>query len=146
MRLRIAWIKQGRSAPEIETLTTDYLQRIGRYVPVEAQEFRSEAALLEHAAKQRGSSTLVLLDPRGRQLSSEQFADLIREQQERGTAQLTFAIGPADGFSDSARRAAAFTVSFGPMTFAHELSRVLLVEQIYRAFTILKGHPYHTGH
>ena len=146
MKLRIAWIKQGRSGPEIETLTADYLQRIGRYIPIEAQEFRSEAALLEHASKQRGSSTLVLLDPRGRQLSSEQFADFIRQQQERGIAQLTFAVGPADGFSDGARAAAASTMSFGPMTFAHELARVLLAEQIYRAFTILKGHPYHTGH
>ncbi len=59
---------------------------------------------------------------------------------------LVFAIGGSDGFSDEARRQAAFTLSLGKMTLPHELARVVLVEQLYRAFTILKRHPYHLGH
>ena len=56
------------------------------------------------------------------------------------------AIGPADGFSDAARKSAIATLALGKMTLAHELARIVLLEQVYRAFTILKGHPYHTGH
>ena len=89
---------------------------------------------------------LILLDARGRQFTSEEFANLLRDQQDRGTQNLFFAVGPADGFSDKARAAADLVLSFGKMTLAHELARVVLLEQIYRAFTILKGHPYHTGH
>ena len=59
---------------------------------------------------------------------------------------LIFAVGGADGFSDEARSAAQHTFSLGKMTLAHELARVVLLEQVYRAFTILKGHPYHSGH
>jgi 23S rRNA (pseudouridine1915-N3)-methyltransferase len=57
-----------------------------------------------------------------------------------------FAIGPADGFSDQIQKAAAFRLSLGKMTLSHELARVVLLEQLYRAFTILKGHPYHLVH
>ena len=59
---------------------------------------------------------------------------------------LLFAVGPADGFSDQARQAATLVLSLGKMTLAHELARVVLLEQLYRAFTILNGHPYHLGH
>ena len=86
------------------------------------------------------------LDARGRQFTSEEFANLLRDQQDRGTQNLFFAVGPADGFSDKARAAADLVLSFGKMTLAHELARVVLLEQLYRAFTILKGHPYHCGH
>jgi 23S rRNA (pseudouridine1915-N3)-methyltransferase len=79
-------------------------------------------------------------------MSSEELAVFVREHQDRGTQTLLFAIGPADGFADETRRAASHTLSLGKMTLPHELARVVLLEQLYRAFTILKGHPYHTGH
>jgi 23S rRNA (pseudouridine1915-N3)-methyltransferase len=88
----------------------------------------------------------VLLDARGRQFTSEEFAEFLRDQQDRGTQTLFFGVGPADGFTDKARGAADLVLSFGKMTLAHELARIVLLEQIYRAFTILRGHPYHTGH
>ena len=59
---------------------------------------------------------------------------------------MMFAIGPADGFSEDAMRLAGIRLSLGKMTLAHELARVVMLEQIYRAYTILKGHPYHLGH
>jgi len=88
---------------------------------------------------------LVLLDPRGQQLSSEELASLLEREQAIGTA-LLFAIGGSDGFSEDARRQAGFTLSLGRMTLPHELARVVLLEQLYRAFTILQKHPYHLGH
>jgi 23S rRNA (pseudouridine1915-N3)-methyltransferase len=89
---------------------------------------------------------LILMDSRGKQLSSEEFASFLGDYQERNPLPLVLAIGPADGFSEAARAAAQHAISFGKMTLPHELARVVLLEQLYRAFTILKGHPYHSGH
>ncbi len=143
MKLHVAWIGKSKDAA-YAALTAEYVKRIRRYLPVVAHELRSEAALLELAAKQR--AVLVALDARGKQLSSEQFADFLRQHQERGTQRLLLGVGPADGFSEAALAKAAGTLSLGKMTLAHELARVVLLEQVYRAFTILARHPYHSGH
>ena len=143
MKLTLAWIGKTKD-PAVAALTAEYLKRISRYVLTDSAELRTEVALLDTARKQRG--TLVLLDSGGKEFTSEQFAEFLRKQQDSGAQRLSFAVGPADGFSDTARSAAAFRLSLGKMTLAHELARVVLLEQIYRAFTILKGHPYHTGH
>ena len=147
VKLQIAWIGKTRE-PAIQSLTAEYLKRISHYVPTESHELAAEAALLKLAdrASGRTAPVTILLDARGRQFTSEEFAELLRDQQDRGTQNLMFAVGPADGFSDHARGAADLVLSFGKMTLAHELARVVLLEQIYRAFTILRGHPYHTGH
>jgi 23S rRNA (pseudouridine1915-N3)-methyltransferase len=147
VKLQIAWIGKTKEV-SIRALTAEYLKRISHYVASESHEMTSEEALLELAGRTGGRTTpvLVLLDARGRQFTSEEFAELLRDQQDRGTQNLFFAVGPADGFSDKARAEADLVLSFGKMTLAHELARVVLLEQIYRAFTILKGHPYHAGH
>ncbi|HWX54431.1 MAG TPA: 23S rRNA (pseudouridine(1915)-N(3))-methyltransferase RlmH [Verrucomicrobiae bacterium] len=147
MKLQIAWIGKTKE-PAIRALTEEYLKRIARFLPAESHESNSEAALLELTKKSatRTKPVLILLDARGRQFTSEEFAELLRDQQDRGTQNLFFGVGPADGFSDEARHSADLILSFGKMTLAHELARIVLLEQIYRAFTILKGHPYHTGH
>lgn len=147
MKLQIAWIGKTKETA-IRALTEEYLTRISRYAGTESREMNSEDALLDLAAGTTGRTkpVLVLLDARGRQFTSEEFAELLRDQQDRGTQNLFFGVGPADGFSDKARHSADLILSFGKMTLAHELARVVLLEQIYRAFTILKGHPYHTGH
>jgi 23S rRNA (pseudouridine1915-N3)-methyltransferase len=145
MRLHIAWIGKTRDSA-IQSLTTEYLRRLARYVPAESSELPSEAALLKLVEKSRPAPTLVVLDSRGKQFSSEELAEFLRRHQDRATPALLFAIGPADGFSDRARAAAALQLSLGKMTLPHELARVVLLEQLYRGFTILKGHPYHLGH
>ena len=147
MKLQIAWIGKTKE-PAIRTLTEEYLKRISRHLPTESHEVSGEPALLQLTSKAAGRTApvLVLLDARGRQFTSEEFAELLRAQQDRGTQNLFFAVGPADGFSDEARHSADLILSFGKMTLAHELARIVLLEQIYRAFTILKGHPYHSGH
>jgi 23S rRNA (pseudouridine1915-N3)-methyltransferase len=154
LKLKVAWIGKTKE-PAIQSLTGEYLKRISRYVPVEGVALRDEAALLESCAqlssaksKKTGAvkSTLVLLDAKGKQFSSDEFAEFLRNYQDRNPLPLVFAVGPADGFNQSTKAAAQFTISLGKMTLAHELARVVLLEQLYRAYTILKGHPYHCGH
>jgi 23S rRNA (pseudouridine1915-N3)-methyltransferase len=146
MKITIAWIGKTKE-PAIQTLTDDYLKRISRYAEVAGLSLKDEAAVLSLARgeRQKHRHKLVLLDTRGKQLSSEELAEfLVREQ---GNAMpLLFATGGADGFSDQARQQAGFVLSLGKVTLPHELARVVLVEQLYRAFTILKKHPYHLGH
>jgi 23S rRNA (pseudouridine1915-N3)-methyltransferase len=154
VKIKIAWIGKTKEAASA-SLTEEYLKRISRYVPVEGVTLRDEAALLEMCGRSKGTSggtksgaksTLVLLDSRGKQFSSEEFAKFLGDYQDRNPLPLIFAVGAADGFSEAARAAAQHTISLGKMTMAHELARVVLLEQVYRAFTILKGHPYHSGH
>lgn len=145
MKLTIAWIGKTKE-PAIQTLTDEYLKRLGRYADVEGAALKDEAALLKLSSRGARPHTLVLLDGKGKQLSSEELAAWLHEHQVRNALPLLFAIGPADGFSVEARRASKFVLSLGKMTLAHELARVVLLEQLYRAFTILKGHPYHLGH
>jgi 23S rRNA (pseudouridine1915-N3)-methyltransferase len=155
VKIKIAWVGKTRE-PAIQSLTDEYLKRISRYVQVEGLALRDEAALLQmcgRAARTQASKTtgagksmLVLMDSRGKQFSSEEFARFLGEYQDHNPLPLVFAVGPADGFSEAARGAAQHSISLGGMTLAHELARVVLLEQVYRAFTILKGHPYHAGH
>ena len=146
MRLHIAWIGRTRSAP-IQSLTAEYLKRLSRYAACDAHELASEAALLKLLEKGgRTQPVLVLADARGRQLTSEEIANFLEYHQSHDTQELLFAVGPADGWSDSTRAAANSILSFGKITLPHELARVVLLEQLYRGFSILKGHPYHGGH
>lgn len=149
MKIKIAWIGKPKE-PAIHALTQEYLKRITRYAEVEGVELRDESALLGLAGRSRGTKaakhTLCLLDSRGKELSSEQFAQFLSDYQDRNPLPLVFAVGPADGFTDATRSAAQHVISMGKMTLAHELARVVLLEQLYRAFTILKRHPYHSGH
>jgi 23S rRNA (pseudouridine1915-N3)-methyltransferase len=146
VKLRIGWIGRTKE-PSIEALTNEYMRRLRGYTAVEGGEFASEEALLKALGRSsRVPPVLVLLDRRGKQLASEQIAELIGDYQEGGTQELVFAIGPADGWSHTALTAADFNLSFGPITLPHELARLVLAEQLYRAFTILHKHPYHSGH
>jgi 23S rRNA (pseudouridine1915-N3)-methyltransferase len=155
VKIKIAWIGKTKE-PAIQALTEEYLKRISRYAPVEGISLRDEGALLElcgRSAASRsgkgaaaGKSTLVLMDSGGKALSSEEFAKFLGDYQDRNPLPLVIAIGAADGFGEGPRAAAQHTISLGKMTLAHELARVVLLEQVYRAFTILKGHPYHSGH
>jgi 23S rRNA (pseudouridine1915-N3)-methyltransferase len=79
-------------------------------------------------------------------MSSEAFAAWMGARRDQGAQQLVFAIGPASGWSDEMRSRSQLLLSLGPLTMAHALARLVLAEQLYRACTILDGHPYHTGH
>jgi len=146
MKIKVVWIGKTKDAA-IESLTQEYLKRISRYANVEGGSVKDEAGIIARMAGDKGKNRrkLVLLDSRGKQLSSEQLASFLEAEQVNAIP-VWFAIGGSDGFTDEARRQSSLVVSLGRMTLPHELARVVLLEQIYRAFTILKNHPYHLGH
>lgn len=147
MKLKVAWIGKTKE-PAVQALSDEYLKRISHYAEAEGVALKDEAALLQLAGDRRSHARhyLVLLDSRGKQLSSEELARFLQDHQERNPLPLLLAVGPANGFSDEAKKQAGLVLSLGRMTLAHELARVVLLEQVYRAFTILEGHPYHCGH
>ena len=151
MKLLVAAISPARArggSGAADTLTADYIVRASRYLPCEAAIYNSEGALLTWIDRQsaRTAPHLVLLDSRGKELSSEEFAAYLGRIRDSGMQSLIFGVGPADGWSADARARADLVLSFGPITLPHELARVVLAEQVYRALTILAGHPYHSGH
>jgi 23S rRNA (pseudouridine1915-N3)-methyltransferase len=137
-----------RSRDGFAQLTDLYLERCAPYATCRTETFRNEEALLEWILKLQGRTmpVAVFLDSRGRSMSSEVFAGWLGKRRDDGAQHLVFAIGPADGWSSVARERAQLLLSLGPMTMAHSLARLVLAEQLYRAFTILAGHPYHSGH
>lgn len=120
----------------------EYRKRLRPYCSLEVAEVRDEAALV---AALPARAHLYALDERGEQLSSEEIArDILGAEQMRGGgAPVAFALGGPDGHSPALRQRAVRTIAFGRITIAHRLARVLLLEQLYRGFKILRGEPYH---
>lgn len=129
-------------------LTRIYLERCSPYARCQSEAFRNEEALLEWLDRQHGRTRTipVLLDSQGQQMTSQIFAAWLGAQRDQGSQHILFAIGPASGWSAATRQRAQLLLSLGPMTLAHALARLVAAEQLYRAFTILAGHPYHSGH
>lgn len=147
MKVTIASIAGRARSEHFDALVAEYVSRMAAYAPTDAVVFKTSEAFFESVEKQRSrmGSVLVLLDAQGKAFSSEELARWLRRQRDEGQQRLVFAVGPADGWSDEERVRAGMLLSLGPMTLAHELARVVLSEQVYRAFTILAGHPYHRG-
>ncbi|HEV2489440.1 MAG TPA: 23S rRNA (pseudouridine(1915)-N(3))-methyltransferase RlmH [Candidatus Acidoferrales bacterium] len=141
MKIRVILLGRTRRA-EIRALMDDYLGRIRHYAEIEITEVRegSDAALRK--LKIEPSATTVLLDAAGKQFTSAEFARWLGDSRDRGTRELVFLCGDAEGFPDALQRSAKHRLSLSTLTMPHELARVVLVEQIYRAFAILAGHPY----
>lgn len=149
VKLLLYSVRAGRGhSRDAEAMTAEYLKRIRSPFAAAAHVFRTEAQLLEAIAAERKSSAaeIWLLDARGKPQSSEGWATALQQAQLAGKRALICAIGPANGWSDAARVRDTRTVSLGPMTLPHELARIVVAEQMYRATTILAGHPYHLGH
>jgi 23S rRNA (pseudouridine1915-N3)-methyltransferase len=151
MKITLTAIAPRRSRTKAEAtdrLLADYVERAARYIPCDSQLFESEQSLLDWLDRQPGRSAgyAILLDGRGQQLSSEEFAARLGSLRDEGTQRLVLAIGPADGWSATARQRANLLFSLGRITLPHQLARAVLAEQVYRALTILAGHPYHSGH
>ena len=144
-RLRSAWAREA---------VDEYLGRIGRYCPAERKDVKragddaaavaAEGERLLKAAAPGPGDRLVALDPTGEALDSAGWAALVGGSADEGVARLVFVVGGAAGLSDRVKRAAQRSVSLGSQTLAHELAQVVLLEQLYRAWTILRGEPYHT--
>ena len=152
MRLHFVWIGKTRDR-QCAALVDDYLQRIKRFAPVEVSELKEFSGADETRARAaesdkildsvKGDDFVILLDERGREFSSPEFADLINVKQQAGAKRLAFIIGGFTGASDEVKQRAALQIALSRMTLTHELARVILTEQVYRAFTLLAGMPYH---
>ena len=141
---------RARAKDNYDALIGDYLKRCAGVMRGGVEAFRSETAFLEWLGKQRGrtEAAVLMLDARGRQMTSESLAEWLGKRRDEGLQHVVFAVGPADGWSAEAltegkRRGGL--LSLGSMTLAHQLARLVVAEQLYRACTILTGHPYHRG-
>jgi 23S rRNA (pseudouridine1915-N3)-methyltransferase len=137
VKIYLYYIGKPRDA-HANALAADYVARAGRYCGCEMREIRPERFDMwaKHPAARR-----ILLEPSGQALESTGFASLIARAEMEGR-DLVFAIGGADGLPAGWRGRGDLSLSLSAMTLPHELARVLLAEQIYRAFATLRGHPY----
>ncbi len=158
MRITLFAVGRLKTGPE-KDLASRYLDRFAKAGPavglelaklVEIQESRAsnadtrkreEASALEKALPE--GAILVLLDERGKTLDSQAFSDAIGRYRDNGKRDMMLAIGGADGLDPELRARADLVLNLGTMTWPHQLVRILIAEQLYRAVTILSGHPYH---
>lgn len=143
----IQWVREGLDV---------YVSRLRHYVPfsvTEIPELKKVSALTEAQIKEKEgelilrqvgtSDILILLDERGTQYRSVEFAQWLEKQMNQGARNLVFAVGGAYGFSPAVYERANGKIGLSQMTFSHQMVRTIFAEQLYRAFTILKGEPYH---
>ncbi len=155
MRIRVIWVGKTKN-PSIGALTTDYIERTRRMVPCEAVEVRdpgrgkslragelvaAEAALLSRSLGV--GARIVALDAGGKEFTSEELARWLSTEQNHGTKEIDFVIGGPEGLSRDVMSRAHLILSMGRMTWTHEMCRVLLMEQLYRSYSILRNVPYH---
>jgi 23S rRNA (pseudouridine1915-N3)-methyltransferase len=137
MRIYLYYVGKPRDA-NANGMAEEYIRRSSRYGRCEMREIRPGRF---DPWDKHPSATKILLDPAGRTLESREFAKLIGAAESEGR-DLVFLVGGADGLPQHWRQAGGILLSLSPLTFPHELARVILAEQIYRAFTTLRGHPY----
>jgi 23S rRNA (pseudouridine1915-N3)-methyltransferase len=149
MKFNFVWVGKTKDK-NWRALQDEYLQRLSHFVRCEIAEIR-DASSSENSKeieskrifeKVNQSSSVCLLDVLGRSLSSHELAEQIENWQNRGLKEITFVIGGAEGVSGEVVERANFSISLSGFTLTHEMARVVLLEQLYRAFTIIKGFPY----
>jgi 23S rRNA (pseudouridine1915-N3)-methyltransferase len=140
VKLRFLMLGKTRR-PEMRAILDDYVKRITRSCPMEITEVRDAPAAIKKLDADR-AATVVLLDAAGKNLDSQALAKWLGELRDRGTRELIFLCGDAEGFPEDLRQRAPHKLALSAMTFSHELARVMLAEQLYRAFAILSGSPY----
>jgi len=140
MRLRLLMLQKTRR-PELRAVLDDYIQRIGRSMQIEVDEVRDGDAALKRLDADR-AATALLLDAGGKPQDSEALARWLGDGRDRGVREVIFVCGDADGFPEALRKRVTQKLSLSPMTYSHELARVMLAEQLYRALAILSGSPY----
>ena len=145
--IAVGRMKQGPESQQIET----YLKRCPWPVKIIEVEEKRPIKGPERMSREGDlimkvipdNSHVIALDERGKSMRSTDFANMVRDQQDMGVANLVFLIGGADGYAASVKQRADRLLSLGTMTWPHMMARVMLTEQLYRASCILSGHPYH---
>lgn len=152
MRIRVIWEGKTKDA-RLRALQADYQKRILRFGDLVIEEMSSTrraggtlgkkfSASERHLLEKLGGAKRVVLDERGREWTSAEFAEWLGRQALRGTRELAFLVGGQDGFSAAFRNQADVLLSLSRMTLTRDWARTLLLEQIYRGYTILRGFPY----
>ena len=151
MRLRVIWTGKTRDA-HLSALTEDYLKRLSQFVKCEVSEVRESKTGDKKVDIDRDSKRItdglhegavnILLDPQGNEWTSPQFAAELQRWQDRGTKEVAFIIGGPNGVTGDLASRATKRWSLTRLTLTHEMARVVLVEQLYRAYTIINGLPY----
>jgi 23S rRNA (pseudouridine1915-N3)-methyltransferase len=141
MKIRLIMLGKTRRE-EARALLEDYTARIKHYTPIEISQMRDGGPAALRKLKIDPAALVVVLDAAGKQFTSQQFADWIGGLRDRGLRELVFLCGDAEGFPEELRASAKQKISLSALTMPHEFARVVLAEQIYRAFAILAGHPY----
>jgi len=157
MKVTVLVVGKNKEAYINEALR-EYEKRINKYLPFQIEEISGIKGSKKYAEKEikekEGRNILkrlptegfvVLLDERGKQMKSGGFANWLQKVMNSGTRNLVFVIGGAYGFCDEVYEKADMTLSLSKMTFSHQIARIVFAEQLYRAFTIIKGEPYHHG-
>jgi len=155
MQARFLWVGKTKS-PALKSLLLDYVDRIRRLVPCEITEARDLSKRRSHRSADSvafegeelarhvpKNGRLVALDEAGSQFTSRDFARWLEAEQNRGVRTITFVIGGPEGLSREISSKANLVLSLGKMTWTHEMCRVLLAEQVYRALCIVRNIPYH---
>ena len=152
--MKITIIAVGRlKQSQFKKLAREYHERLEHYRPLDVVDVRESSA---NAAEKRRSeegeaivdavphgAVFIALDEQGKEWTSEELADWLNEKMVRGTRHVAFAVGGPEGLSDLVTERADVTLALSRMTFPHDMARVVLAEQLYRAFTIIRGEPYH---
>ncbi|MFT4855833.1 MAG: 23S rRNA (pseudouridine1915-N3)-methyltransferase [Algoriphagus sp.] len=142
--------------PAIQQLVEEYAGRLTHYIRFELEvipDLRNTKSLSELIQKEKegdlilkkiqSSDELILLDERGKSFGSMEFSELVQKKMNSGLKQLVFVIGGPYGFSEAVYQRANAKISISKMTFSHQMIRPFFIEQLYRAFTILRNEPYH---
>jgi 23S rRNA (pseudouridine1915-N3)-methyltransferase len=151
LKIKVLWVGKSRD-PWVKDAIEEYAGRIRRYCPLDLIDIRDEKGAAAEEMRRREcerlekqippGATLILLDERGEQMDSPALAAFVAKQRDSGIGEVVFVIGGAYGFSEEFRRRGKL-LALSKMTFTHQMVRAFLLEQIYRAFTILNGEPYH---
>ena len=137
MKLRISCVGKLKDRALVDWVE-EYVKRSRRFFPIQIDWVRDMPAL-----RARAAAPNVVLDERGRSLSTQGLADWLADHRDRGTREVSFQIGDAHGFSQADRDGADLVLALSSFTLPHRLAQVMLVEQLYRAGTVVFGHPYH---
>jgi 23S rRNA (pseudouridine1915-N3)-methyltransferase len=146
MRLRVLWVGKTKN-PNIAKLCADYASRIEHFLPLNIVEVKEPKGGMRAEAEKilaalGDSDRVVVLDPKGKAFSSEQLAKFLQQHMTSDPRRLTFVIGGYEGLADSVKSRADLQWSLSSLTFTHDLTRVVLLEQLYRSLSIIKNHPY----